>query len=68
MTFFAIYDAKTGAIKRSGLCSARDVALQAQEGEAMIETDGSVRDNTHVVDLTKTPPVAVLKPAPAAKT
>ncbi len=60
MTHFAVYDPATGIIKRTGSCGPRDFALQNRSGEAVIETDGTVRTNTHRVDLSNEKPRAVL--------
>lgn len=56
MSNFAIYDLANGAIKRRGTCAPRDVRHQARLGEAAIETDGTVRDDTHRIDLSQRPP------------
>lgn len=61
MVLFAVYDPKTGAIKRSGCCNAGDLALQAQVGEAVLQTASPAPDNKFKLDLTKTPPVMVAK-------
>ena len=61
MTHFAVYDIATGAIRRHGSCAPRDLALQAQAGEAAIETPGPAPGDRHVVDLTRSPPALVPK-------
>jgi len=43
MKTFTIYDPETGVIKRSGYCPDRDVGLQAQDGEEMIEGSSDFR-------------------------
>jgi hypothetical protein len=60
MMHFAVYDPATGTIKRYGSCAPHDLALQAQPGEAVIETPGPAPDDRHVVDVTADPPM--LKP------
>jgi hypothetical protein len=64
MTHFAVYDPATGAIKRHGSCAPRDMALQAQDGEVVIETRAPAPGDLFVVDLSASPPVA--KPRRAA--
>ena len=62
MTHFAVYDISTGAIRRHGSCAPRDLAFQAQAGEATIETPGRAPDDRYVVDLTQSPPALAPKP------
>jgi hypothetical protein len=59
MSFFAVYDLATGAIKRYGSCGGGDLARQAQAGEAVIATPAPAPDNKFKIDITKTPPAPV---------
>lgn len=63
MTHFAVYDRATGAIGRHGSCPQRDLDLQAQAGEAVIATDGPTPNDRYAVDVSKSPPALVSKPA-----
>lgn len=62
MTHFAVYEIATGAIRRHGSCAPRDLSLQAQAGEAAIETPGAAPGDRYVVDLTRSPPALVPRP------
>jgi hypothetical protein len=61
MTHFAVYDKATGIIRRHGSCAPRDLALQAQDGEAVIETPAPAPGDRFMVDVNRTPPVLVPK-------
>jgi len=62
MTHFAVYDITTGAIRRHGSCAPRDLALQAQAGEALLETAAPAPGNRFAVDIAQSPPTLVTKP------
>lgn len=66
MKHFAVYDIATGAIRRRGSCMVADFALQAGEGEAVIETDGAAGDPS-VVDMTRSPSKPPAQPDPSAR-
>jgi hypothetical protein len=57
MSYFAVYDPATGAIRRYGSCAPADLARQAQPGEAVMATQAPAPDNKFKVDITKTPAV-----------
>jgi hypothetical protein len=59
VSFFAVYDPATGAIRRYGSCAAADLARQAQAGEAVIATPAPAPDNKFKIDITKSPPALV---------
>ena len=62
MKHFAVYDVATGAVRRHGSCMAVDFALQAGEGEAVMETDGAVPPVASAADAVRSP----AKPGPDA--
>jgi hypothetical protein len=64
MTHFAVYDIVTGAIRRHGSCMACDLARQADDGEAVIETEGAAPGDRFRVDVKGSPPVltAITRP------
>jgi hypothetical protein len=64
MRHFAIYDAATGAIRRHGSCMACDLARQAGEGEAVIETESAAPGDRFRVDVAGSPPAltAIARP------
>ena len=66
MKHFAVYDIAAGVIRRRGSCMAADFALQAGEGETVIETDGASGDSS-VVDMTRSPSLPPAKPDPRAR-
>jgi len=59
MTYFAVYDPSSGAIRRYGSCTPADLAHQAGQGEAVIETPAPAPDNKFRLDVTKSPPSLV---------
>jgi hypothetical protein len=65
VTGFAVYDPATGLIKRSGICTAGDLAIQAQSGEAVIETSNQAPGSAFKVDITQSPPVVIAYTPPA---
>jgi hypothetical protein len=62
MIHFAVYDITTGAIGRHGTCASVDLALQAQAGEAVIETTGPAPGDRFAVNLALSPPALVSRP------
>ena len=66
MKHFAVHDIATGALRRRGSCMAADFALQAGDGEVVIEADAGRRDSC-VADAARSPAIQPARPDPGAR-
>jgi hypothetical protein len=65
VTTYAVYNVTTGIILRRLECSPDDAAANCQAGEAIVECDVGINDETHVVNITQNPPIVIDKPPPS---
>lgn len=51
MEYFVVYDTNSGELLKSGYCPAKDLSLQANEGQAVIITDSLISTIDYVYDF-----------------